>query len=394
MRTGDAPPPVRPISVVGGGIAGLVAAITVAESGAPVHLYEARAQLGGRARSGAGEWAANMGPHALCSARTNWTWLEERGILPETAWIGPNASRFYYKGGIHRMPPPPALTGLRLIGKTAPAELSFAAWAQDELGEGASVALSQMAATSFSYHHDPGQLAADFVWQRIRWLLVPPAVHRIVGGWNVLVERLANRARELGVVIECDHAIKELPGPPVIVAVELRDAAELLGADLQWPSGGGLALDVGLKSRRGDPQTILDLDNGALMQSQPPSSAPKGHQLLQIHVGLRPEESPDEAQARVEETLDGAFSGWRQRIAWRRRMIVTGRTGALDYPGTTWRDRPRIEQGNGVFLAGDMVAAEGVLSEVAFNSGQEAGRMALAWASGTPEALGKRGRRP
>jgi len=43
---------------------------------------------------------------------------------------------------------------------------------------------------------------------------------------------------------------------------------------------------------------------------------------------------------------------------------------------------PAIDRGDGVFLAGDMVAAPGLLSEVSWASGSEAGRLALA-AAGT-----------
>ena len=53
---------------------------------------------------------------------------------------------------------------------------------------------------------------------------------------------------------------------------------------------------------------------------------------------------------------------------------MDGRTGALDLPGTTWRDRPAVDRGEGVYLAGDCVAAPGLLSEVAWASGVEAGR--------------------
>jgi hypothetical protein len=57
---------------------------------------------------------------------------------------------------------------------------------------------------------------------------------------------------------------------------------------------------------------------------------------------------------------------------------MNGRTGALDSPGKTWRDRPAIDRGNGVFLAGDMVAAPGCLSEIAWGSAVAAARLALA----------------
>ncbi|MGO9905052.1 MAG: FAD-dependent oxidoreductase, partial [Solirubrobacteraceae bacterium] len=44
------------ITVIGGGVAGLAAAITCAESGADVKLFEAHQQLGGRARSTDGSY--------------------------------------------------------------------------------------------------------------------------------------------------------------------------------------------------------------------------------------------------------------------------------------------------------------------------------------------------
>ena len=60
-----------------------------------------------------------------------------------------------------------------------------------------------------------------------------------------------------------------------------------------------------------------------------------------------------------------------------RRASAPARTGALDLPGRTWRDRPAIDRGDGVFLAGDMVAAPGLLGEVAFASAVEAARGAV-----------------
>jgi hypothetical protein len=56
---------------------------------------------------------------------------------------------------------------------------------------------------------------------------------------------------------------------------------------------------------------------------------------------------------------------------------MDGRSGALDMPGTSWRDRPALDRGDGVFLAGDMVAAPGLLSEVSWASAIEASRLAL-----------------
>jgi phytoene dehydrogenase-like protein len=56
------------ITVVGGGLAGLVASIACAEAGAKVHLYEAHATLGGRARSTPPPFIATTAP--TCSPVT------------------------------------------------------------------------------------------------------------------------------------------------------------------------------------------------------------------------------------------------------------------------------------------------------------------------------------
>jgi hypothetical protein len=92
---------------------------------------------------------------------------------------------------------------------------------------------------------------------------------------------------------------------------------------------------------------------------------------------IRPDESADDAGLRLERLLDASFEAWRGRVTWRRRQVMDGRSGALDLPGATWRDRPAIDRGDGVFLCGDQVAAPGCLSEVSFASAIDAGTLAL-----------------
>lgn len=93
---------------------------------------------------------------------------------------------------------------------------------------------------------------------------------------------------------------------------------------------------------------------------------------------VRPGESTDATGLRLDRLLDASFPGWRERETWRRRQVMTARTGPLDFPGKSWRDRPAINRGDGIFLAGDMVAAPGLLSEVSWASGVEAAGLAVA----------------
>jgi phytoene dehydrogenase-like protein len=379
------------ITVIGGGIAGLTAAITSAESGAEVRLFEAHDELGGRARSTDGAYKANLGPHAIYAGGVLWEWLTQRGLMPPLARPLLTGVRFHYEGAVHRTPPlsliPP---GLRLRGRVAPVDQDFRSWVTDHADARTAGYLSALAGV-YTFHHDPGELSAAFVWQRTQRLLLnprPPA-RFIVGGWTSMVEALARRARELGVQLVRGERVDALPASPVIVALEMRDARALLNDDsLRWPSGRTVCLDLGLRERRGDPWVVSDLEDAGWIErytAQDPSLAPPGEQLLQAQMPIRPDETVDEAAVRLERLLDASLEDWRERVTWRRRQVMDGRSGALDLPGTTWRDRPAIDRGEGVFLCGDQVAADGCLAEVSFASGIDAGRRAVEFARGHHE---------
>jgi phytoene dehydrogenase-like protein len=236
----------------------------------------------------------------------------------------------------------------------------------------------------YTFHHDPGELSAAFVWERSQRVLLsatPPA-RFIVGGWRTLVAGLERRARALGVTIHAGQRVDALPDGPVVVALELRDARRLLGDDgLQWPSGNTLCLDLGLQARRGDPWIVSDLESSGWAErynAQDPTLAPEDEDLMQAQMPIRPGESADDAARRLDERLDRSFESWRDRVTWRRRQVMDGRSGALDLPGTSWRDRPAIDRGDNIFLCGDQVAAPGCLAEVSFASAIEAGTLAVA----------------
>jgi phytoene dehydrogenase-like protein len=264
----------------------------------------------------------------------------------------------------------------------APADQDFRSWVTDHGDARTADVLSSLAGV-YTFHHDPGELSAALVWERSQRLLLsarPPA-RFIVGGWSTLVDALARHARSLGVAIITGERVDALPDAPVIVALELRDARELLGDEtLDWLSGRTVCLDLGLRERRGDPWVVSDLETSGWIErysAQDPSLAPAGEEFVQAQMPIRPDESADDASARLERLLDASFEEWRARVTWRRRQVMDGRSGALDLPGRTWRDRPAIDRGDGIFLCGDQVAAPGCLSEVSFASAIDAATLAL-----------------
>ncbi|WP_406000026.1 FAD-dependent oxidoreductase [Streptomyces sp. NBC_00829] len=384
------------ITVIGGGFAGLTAAITAAESGAKVRLYEAHHTPGGRARTSEGPYRTNEGPHALYLRGPHWTWLKQRGLLGAMASLPPReGARFRFRrgGALRRTPPLAMLRLARRRPEQAPVDADFTTWATAEVGaEGARAAAHFMGVALF--HHDPGSLSAAFVQERLRRATaLPPEAHYPRGGWGQLSDRMVARAWDLGVRIETTSRVDALPerDGPVIVATSLDAARRLLGDDsLRWESGRTTLIDLALRTRRGDPFVVSDLDAPGWLErftAQHPSLAPARQQLVQGQLPVAPGRSKADGVAHAEALLDLGFPGWRERTLWRREALAQGRTGAVDLPGTTWRDRPAIDRGHGIYLAGDQVAAPGLLSEVSFNSGLEAASLALLAAGRTTEPL-------
>lgn len=373
----------RKITVVGGGLAGLTAAISCAEQGAQVTLLEAHDELGGRARSTSGPYKANLGPHAILSSSPLWKWLGERGLLPPYARPRLSGVRFRWQDDIRRVPAVGAtVAALRLRNRSAPIDVDFRTWVTEQVGAEAAEILARSMGI-LTYYHDPGELSAAFIWEPlVRGLLsAPPSARYPIGGWSRLVEAMHGHAWNLGVEIRTGSRVEQLPDPPVIIATELADARALTGDDsLRWTSGYAVCLDLALAHRRGDPFVVVDLqDSGWVERCSAADStlAPEGEELIQAQMPVRPGESPDSAGQRLERLLDASFPQWRERERWRRRQVMDGRTAALDFPGQSWRDRPAIDRGDGVFLAGDMVAAPGCLSEIAWASATEASRLAV-----------------
>lgn len=377
------------VTVVGGGIAGLVAATEIAEAGVGVRLVEARRRLGGRAASSPAPWMTNLGPHALYTGTALWDWLRARELHRPAPMPKNSRVVFVSDGRASRMPPLALLRpALRLGADRAPIDEDLASWATRRWGPDTARALIGLAGP-LTYDHDPGRVSAAFVAPRIRDFLLrqPPSARYVPGGWTTMIDRMTRHARDVGVVIDTDAKVDAAGledlrrSGPVIMALGPAAARRLLGDEAAPDDQRRVAmLDVGVVRRRRDPYLIWDLDRivfSTRVSAVVPDVAPDGHELVQLSSGMAPEENLDDAVTRLEATLDTASPGWRDREVWRRRSAVRGSTGAVDLPGTTWRDRPAVSRGDGLWVAGDWVAAPGHLASVSVASAHEAATGAI-----------------
>jgi phytoene dehydrogenase-like protein len=363
------------VTIVGGGLGGLTAAVRAAETGWSVHLYEAHDRLGGRAHTSDGPYRANWGPHVVYSDGPLWRWLVARG-LTGGAHAAPRTARLLvrYDGTSRRLPPLPVIRALWVLRRaSAPIDRSFRDWAGELVGPSAAERIGAFMGV-VAFDHDPARLSAEFVRDRlVRATSFPPTVRYLPGGWSTMIDRLAQRARELGVRIATNSPVDTLADGPTILAVPIGAATRLLGAAPTGALEGTTTalLDLGLGRRRRDPYVLSDLDAPGFCETftvPDPSLAPAGHHLVQTQTGMRPGETLDDAVARLEALVDSAFVDWRGRETWRRRARIVDETGALDLPGYTWRDRPTVRQADGVWLVNDRVAAPGLLSEVSHHA--------------------------
>lgn len=374
------------ITVIGGGLAGLTAAIACAEAGAEVTLHEAHRTLGGRGRATPAPYVAHEGAHVFYADGPHWRWLVRRGL---SGPLGRPPVRdavkisFLSDGRLRRLPPAGFLRMMLLDrGRTAPVELDFFSWASARYGE-RTARIAANAISVVTFDADTGRLSAAFVWELLRRVFAPgpPAVRWVIGGWQAVIGRMAARAGELGVRIELGSRITELPDGPTIVATELAAARRLLGDNtLHWEGGDCVMLDLAVRADPRDRFLCWDLDDGGFHESysmQDPTVAPAGEPLFQLDLPVRVREGRAAAQQRLTAFADHTVPGWRDRVTWQRTGSAKGRTGALDLPGRTWRDRPAIDRGDGVFLCGDLVAAPGMRGEISVNSAVMAANAAL-----------------
>jgi phytoene dehydrogenase-like protein len=415
-----------PVVVVGGGIAGLLCATTLAKSGRAVLLLDAGARLGGRADTTDHEgYLLNEGAHALYASSARL--LAAAGVKATGKRPKLEKARVLRGGELLPAPFTPgklAARGPLSVRERAQYVKALAAAVTARPGR-----LSSLSCQSWVDEHSSTPLLSDLLGGLVRLssycgqLADAPAeagvallgeasrqpVRYVDGGWQTIVSGLAESALENGAQLRSGAKVEALLAEDRVVGVRLADGEEIPARSvvlaglpptraerLLGAAGGQLprplaeprpvhaaCLDVALSELpRPDCPFVLGLDEPLYLSVHSLSSrlTPGSGavvQLLRYDDGA--EITAQAAQTRLEELLDQAQPGWRERVVHRRfapRMIADCH---LPTPVEGLASRPAVDATglDGAFIAGDWVGPHGWLAGTSLHSGLAAAQAVM-----------------
>jgi phytoene dehydrogenase-like protein len=371
--------------VVGGGLAGLSAAIALAEKKHRVCIYERSSALGGRAITQLKQgFAMNFGVHALYidgpADRTFRQWgIRFSGNRPDFSSLA-----YFVRNG-QRLPFLEALAkeGISKLIMSTDVDRTrghFEDWLLENcLSEHAAQLMRTMLRLT-TYCVEPKCIAADAAIRQMQLAFSKGALY-LDGGWGTLVSGLMEKAASLGVQFETTAPVKQIEGCSVkladgrcvsgagiIIAVSRDAIDQLTTSRLPASMSARLAvLDLGL---RRIPDTSVafalgvDLPFYFSVHSIWASLAPPGAALVHIAKYLNPQDSATRDE--LEQFADSVIPGWRAESQIARFLPnMVGNGGIPTLAGRPDVDALKMER---VAICGDWVGPEAMLVDASVGS--------------------------
>ena len=404
------------VAVVGGGLAGLAAAVTAARGGARVVLLDGRVP-GGRARSAERDgFTLNEGPHALYRNGVALATLTSLGIEP--AGGSPDASTYglVWDGEVVPLPVSArTMATTRVLG--AASKLKLAGWfaslgrqvrrcgelSVDEWldGEHAGDDLCRYVTAMMrlgSYAARPGSAAAAPMLRQLA--MAQGGVLYVDGGWGSIVDRLVAAAASAGVSIRSHAAATGLVASPsgwevatadgdvgatsvVIAAGGPAVAAGLLGDDpAGWVERAGPAQRAAVLDIGGPPSStpfLLSADEPLYLSTHAPVAAlaPAGQHLVTAmrYLDASDTSTVDERRDSLERHAAQAGAAGSAQRTLERFLAAPVTAWGSPVPGV---GRPGGDElaGRGLWVAGDWVG-EHLIADASVSSGAAAGLAAV-----------------
>jgi phytoene dehydrogenase-like protein len=415
-----------PVVVIGGGVAGLVAANRVANAGLPVTLLEKASAPGGRATTRERDgFLFNLGPHALYRCGQLRRTLTELGVDVKGAL--PNASGGFalYRGAAHTLPVGLAslmTTGLLTMSgkldlaraqtrlpRIDPASLqreTVASWLQEFVRDERVRQVFEMLIRVTTFTNDPNHQSAGAAIEQLQLALAGNVLY-LDGGWQTIVDGLkrAALARGVRIVTSAPAAALERRDSRDADAVRLADGRVLPLSAAIIAAGpndvDALTGDARMVDRVGAPVRVATLDLALRRLPRPKATvafgvdtpwyfsvhsavarlAPAGGALIHVTKYLRPSEAAGrDVEEELETVADLMQPGWREQVVSRHylpTLQVTHSSVTAARGGMAGRPSSQLDEFDNVFIAGDWVGPRGQLSDASAASAAEAAELAV-----------------
>jgi phytoene dehydrogenase-like protein len=410
--------------VIGSGVAGVIAATSIAKAGTKVVLLEKASTFGGRAatrdRHG---FHFNLGPHALYREGELRRTLQSLGIDPKGAIPGANGGFAVHQGRLHTLPT--GFTSLLTTGVfSLPAKLEFATllsrigsidtssiqhetlehWLSRTVRHERVRDIVKMLVRVTSFTNAPEMQSAGAAIEQLQ-LGARGNVLYLDGGWQTIIDGLRRAATAAGVEIRsavpavalerrgrtatavrlADDTL--LPAAAVVVTGAPSDVDALTGSSFAAtlpPPVRHATLDIGLRSLPNPRRLVafgVDEPLYFSVHSAVARLAPAGGALLHVSKYLKPDETAgvDTEQA-LEQLVDRLQPGWRDVIEVKQylpNLTVTHTTLTAAQGGAAGRPASRLASFDNVFIAGDWVGPRGQLSDAVAASAVDAAAAVL-----------------
>ena len=390
------------VTVLGGGLAGLLAAATIAKAGKTVAIYEARSQLGGRGTTDDYEgFHFNQGPHALYLGGPAERALNNLGVTI-SGGVPSTKGTIVVDGDQHRLPAGP-LSLLRTTALTARSKAQFgrllqrlpkldaAAFASQTVEEWIATNVSRPDAAAVleafvrltSYTNAPKLMSADAAIHQLQQSL-RFGVRYVDYGWQTLVDQLATHP---GITIKTNTKATTLPdAKAVIIATGRPDTAEkLLGTSFDLgPAALVATLDLGL-NRRPAANVVIGVSTPHYFSNHSAAAAlaPAGHYHATVAKYLPNTTNNDHTDrdddVKLVDVLHYAGLTDSNIVAQRSQSRSTAVSAIPTASRGGMAGRPDITDTglDNVFIAGDWVGPDGNLLDAAAASATRAASAAL-----------------
>jgi len=386
--------------VVGGGIAGLTAAVALAQKGCNVAVYEQSRHCGGRAATQHQDgFSLNLGPHALYrngpfyKALRDWE-IPFSGNLPrltKDAYLIANGRKYLFPtdgmqlfrtGALSIAEKFSAARVLQLL--TAPRNvdgpLSMSRWLDQNVRPGRVRDLTEALTRLSTYCNDLDLISANAALKQVQFAIKNGVIY-VDGGWETLVNGLSRKAESFGVKLSTGMPVervtqgsvqladgRRLDSAGTILAVTPDTVERLAGIQLPGLSPIRIAcLDLGLESlpaKCGRFALGLDQPFFLSMHSAFASLAPAGAAL--IHIGKYLKANAAGTREELENLADLVLPDWRRRVKVAR--FLPNMIASHAIPTCAGRPNMNAIPIPGVALAGDWVGKDAMLADAAVAS--------------------------